>query len=87
MNTSFTFTKIKLEEGQDSNSELTHLNLGLNNLSDPIELVRLKIFPRIRKLILAGNRFEVDNITLIDVLPLLETVNVYGTGLDCIELR
>lgn len=92
MNTSFTFTKIKLEDGQESNSELTILNLGRNGLSDPTELIKLKIFPRLRRLSLQENLYPHlivgESVTLSDVLPSLEIVNIYGrTDIDCNSLR
>lgn len=87
-NSGFSFANTTLEDCEVTNSKLGFLNLGDNNLSDPTELLQLKIFSGIRRLGLQGNSFTDLNIggnkTLKDILPSLLSVFVKGMEqIDC----
>lgn len=82
-----TLATTKVDEAQQWNSSLIHLDLGANNLSDATELNKLKIFQNLEYLELDENaltNLEIgNNRTLKDVLPSLQSLSFTGNQFTC----
>lgn len=76
----FKFATTRIVDGEQWNSALERLEIADNNLTDPMELNKLQLFPKLKVLNLNGNAYtnlEIGgNRTLKDVLPSLETVSL-----------
>lgn len=88
----FTFAMTEFEDdGQVWNSSLLSLGIDDNNLTDASELIKLKVFPKLKELSLNGNPYsnlEVGgNQTLRDILPELIKLNLLRTNIGSRDVQ
>lgn len=83
----FTFATVDIKNEELWHSFLWYLDLSKNNLSNAIELNKLRMFPNVSLLVLDGNPFKDleigGNRTLKHIIPSLKTLQVNGTDIGC----
>lgn len=86
----FSFATTKFDGAQDVNSPLLHLDIRYNELSNAMDLNKLRIFPNLTELNLYGNPYRNLDVgghhSLEDILPALRELDLRQTAIQCSSL-